>query len=178
MLPLIPPGAEAKVEPLLAPPRVGDIVVRVRSSGTIVHRVVRRYRSQPAEDMVVVTKGDNALRLDPPSDAGDIVGIVRIIYKDRGDETACVKALPRLSGLWIARLSRLPGMLASVLPRGIPYEERRKPRRTVSWLILSLFQRIVRRAIYFAAGHFSRHVRGSREEVAAGWSHHGKTASR
>ena len=185
MLPLIPPGAAVKVEPSSATPHLGDVVLRIGSSGPIVHRVVWRHRLRGAGGRVALTKGDNALRLDSPCDGRDIVGVVRRVHGRSKDGRLCIKTLPHLCGVWIALLSLLPGLLSRILARDMPNGQRGKPRRTIAWLILWLFRRIVRKAIYFAASDFSRGLTACAgiaipvTNVSAGGSScHGKTTSR
>lgn len=159
MLPFIPEGAAVRVEPSPSPPRVGDVVVRIDTSGTMVHRVVRRRRLRDSGDWVLVTKGDNALRLDFACDARDIAGIVRRVHGHSADGRLCAEPLPRLCGLWIARLSGLLGLLSRMIARPTPNRKSRKPRKTVAWLVLALSQWLGARAICFLARDFTLHVR-------------------
>jgi len=137
MLPFIPPGTAVKVEALSTPPRVGDVVVRIQGSTPIIHRVVGRRRSRRSAGLTVVTKGDNALRPDPPCDARQIVGIVRWVLGVSADGKLVPRRLPRLSGIWIARVSRLVGLLSAILARRIPKGKEGKPRKPVAWLVLA-----------------------------------------
>lgn len=146
MLPLIPPGTAVKVEPLSAPPRVGDVVVRIHGSTPIIHRVVGSRRSRRSEGFTVVTKGDNALRPDSPCDGREIVGIVRWVLGVSADGKLVPRRLPRLSGIWIARLSRLVGFLSTILADRIPKGKEGKPRKPVAWLVLA--SRLCSRAFY------------------------------
>lgn len=104
------------------------------------------------------TKGDNSLRLDPPVAAKDVVGIVRAVHAYGEDGRLHVRALPHLTGLWIAQLTHLLGCLSGVLACRPSAAGGKEPRKTVVRVMLRLFQRLTRRMIYFAASDFSRRI--------------------
>jgi signal peptidase I len=64
MRPILRDGDRVRLAPVTrAGPRLGDIVLRVESSGPIIHRVVGWWPSR--NGWRVITKGDGARRLDP-----------------------------------------------------------------------------------------------------------------
>jgi len=71
--------------------RLGDVVLRVEPSGTIIHRVVGWWPSR--EGWRILTKGDGARRLDPPLPPDRLVGLVAALV--RGDDVR------QLDGTWM-----------------------------------------------------------------------------
>ncbi len=186
MVPLIPPGASVMGEPLRCLPRVGDVVVRIQDRTAIAHRVVWRRRFPSSEDVVLDTKGDNSLYLDPPEELKNIVGIVRSIRVCGKEGNVRMATLPRLTGIWVAHLSHLLGLLNRILYRRTRgAEQGRKPRKSIGWFFLALFREFGRKAIFFAAREFSPRVsidcsvpKTLTDVLGTSSSAHGKTPSR
>jgi hypothetical protein len=186
MLPLIPPGASVMVEPLRRPPQVGDVVVRIQDRTAVAHRVVWRRRFPPSQDVVLDTKGDYFLHSDPPAELKDIVGIVRSVRVCGKEGEIRMAPLPRLTGIWVAHLSHLLGVLNRILCRRTGAAgQGKKPRKSIGWFFLSFFRQLGRKAILFAAREFSPRVSTDCGVTTTGAdvsrtcsSAHGKTASR
>jgi len=158
MFPLIPPGVTVRVQPSTVPPRVGEVVVRLHRGDTMIHRVVRRRRLRDSKKIVFLTKGDNAVRLDPPCNGAEIAGVVRGVQMTGEDARLSVKVFPHLSGVWIAHLSYSLGLLSGFLGRRMLSEQKTGRGRTISWLVLSLSRRLIATAIHFVARDFRRHA--------------------
>jgi len=71
--------------------RLGDVVLRVEPSGTIIHRVVGWWPSR--EGWRILTKGDGARRLDPPLPPDRLVGRVAALVRGRD--------VRHLDGMWV-----------------------------------------------------------------------------
>jgi signal peptidase I len=99
MLPTIHDGDHALVSHGCAGVRPGDVIV-FRHEGTLIaHRVLRIERGD--DGPTFVTKGDNALQLDPRLSAGEIVGRVLAIERS-GRHTSLNTTTWRILGRLIA----------------------------------------------------------------------------
>jgi signal peptidase I len=89
--------------------RRGDVVLAAMERGLTAHRIVRIGERDGA--LAITTRGDNALRSDPPIEAGDILG--RVAGNDRAASVPRSIAEPpsilRLAAVVARRLrARLP----------------------------------------------------------------------
>ena len=185
MLPLIPPGSLALVEPSVSTPRVGDVVLRLSGDTPLVHRVVRRTRFPDSQRLFFRTKGDRSVRFDPPVGGEGIIGVVHCVYVRMEDGQLWLRVLPRFSGLWIACLSRLLGGLGRIIACQTGGETDAIPRKTVAWLLLTLARGAVKEGIDLVARGFkpcrslsSRHVASDTDPLVAKTFHCGRTTSR
>lgn len=80
MLPLIQEGDRVLVKHGCADVRRGDVIVFRHEGRLIAHRVLRLDRS-PSE-AIFITKGDHAVRCDPPVRAAKILGRVLTVQRD------------------------------------------------------------------------------------------------
>lgn len=101
MLPLLRQGDQLLVAHGRQDVRRGDIVVFRREDGLIAHRVLRVMSHQGK--LILRTKGDNVLELDPASDEDELVG--RVLQVRRGELVLDLDArLWHWMGRWVARL--------------------------------------------------------------------------
>jgi signal peptidase I len=87
MYPQIKPGAFLLIEPVgdVSSLRESEIIAWKRSSGMVVHRLVRIEQSENA--YIYITRGDSCLREDEPHKPEQIVGkVVRIVTGDNFDK--------------------------------------------------------------------------------------------
>jgi len=92
MWPRLRDGQLVVVEPLVGPPRVGDVVLIATPSRLILHRVIR------SDARAIITKGDAAPRDDGPIPRAAILGRLG----RRWDDALCA-AISRRSGRLGAR---------------------------------------------------------------------------
>ena len=99
MLPLLREGDQLLVAHGSRETRQGDIVVFQRADGLIAHRVLRLQAQ--GDRLILRTKGDNALGLDPELTESELVG--RVLQVRRGELTLNLDtSLWRGLGSWVA----------------------------------------------------------------------------
>jgi len=109
MWPRLRDGDVVVVEPLLGPPRVGDVVLIATPSRLILHRVIR------SDAHAIITKGDAAPRDDGPIPRDAILGRLG----PRWDDSLCA-AISRRSGRVGARALALFRRLTTLRARVDP----------------------------------------------------------
>lgn len=114
MWPFVREGEELVVWPIAGGPEVGDVVLVVLGGELVLHRVVRVRRGGG-----VVTKGDAELGVDPPIDAGDVLGRLAPRRWDRLVACASAGSLGGLA-LWLGIARRAGGRAVQVARRWRP----------------------------------------------------------
>jgi signal peptidase I len=87
MYPQIKPGSFLLIEPVgdVSSLRENEIIAWKRSTGMVVHRLVRIEQSENTN--IYITRGDSCLREDEPLKAMQIVGkVIRIVTGDKFDK--------------------------------------------------------------------------------------------
>ena len=126
MLPLIRDGDLVLVAHGHAAVRQGDVVVFRREGELVAHRVLRVYGSGAGKRFL--TKGDNALRLDPLLSAEEIVG--RVLDVRRGDrqmslDTTAWRGVGRFVAVTTLAWTKLYGWCRHLKQRILGSEPRR-----------------------------------------------------
>lgn len=112
MLPTLWPGDVLSIVPLDGKPiRAGDIVLILRGSRAIVHRV--RNRIESVEGPRWITRGDAVLQSDPPASKSEILGRINGVFRDNQFQTLSNRVgLATRSLAWMFRRSDLSVRLA------------------------------------------------------------------
>ncbi len=115
MRPLLRDGDRVRVIPVTATSvRVGEVVVSAEANGPIIHRVVGWWPSR--HGWHILTKGDNATRLDAPLRVDGVIG--RAVARVRGSHMRRLDgASMRLCGRSRALVSLVAGLVVEAWDR-------------------------------------------------------------
>ena len=116
MRPLLEDGDRVRVVPVRPGDlRLGDVVVRLASTGPVIHRMVGWWPSR--QGWRALTKGDGVCRLDAPGDPTGCVG--RVIARVRDGRLLLLDNSPvRMRGHGRALVSLMAGLIVEVWDRG------------------------------------------------------------